>query len=255
MEKRQINPKAIAIVALAVLALAIVGSVIIVVMTAPRAAGPAAQAGDPAPVTVSFQPAVISREATRIPVPTVDTAYPTTIVGILPDVVATGTYVWSVPTPDPTDLAEGLHHEYLANLLYNGPANVIAQGTNTTPFSSTVYTQVTLTTYRVEEVHLPNDETWLTILLHADGGLGVGSVTFNKAWRVTINGTGFYAADTAWFMSASSQLLGVCISTADGLATIVYDRALLPEGARLGVSFGYSGPAYLPETVHFLPIP
>jgi hypothetical protein len=255
MEKRQINSKAIAFVALAVLALAIVGLVIVVVMTAPRAAGPAAQAGDPPPVTASLQPAVISLEATRVPVPTIDTAYPTTIVGVLPSVVATGTYVWSAPTPDPTDSAEGLHHEYLTNLLYNAPATIVAQGSNTTPVSSTVYTQVTLTTYRVEEVHLPNDETWLTILPHASGGLGAGSVTFNKAWRVTINGTGFYAADTAWFMSANSKLLGVGISTADGLATIVYDRALLPEGTRLGVSFDYGGLAYLPETVHFLPTP
>src|SRR5690242_20555771 len=149
MRTRKTSP----IVVVLVLVMVLVGLFIVLAANSPKSDVHVNQIGNPpSSVTATSNPTEAVPTATTsvtVPpttIPQTETAYPTTIVGILPSVVVTGTYFWLPPTPDATEQAEGLHREYLSNLLYQGPSTVVAQGSNTTPVASDVYTYLTLTT-------------------------------------------------------------------------------------------------------------
>lgn len=172
----------------------------------------------------------------------------------LPSVVAAGTSILLGPTPDATQLARDNLDHYIINKLYEEPATPVAQGTNTTPIPNEVFTGLTLTTYEVQEVTFPQQVTWDAWVPDAQYGLALRSITFDTAWRVTVKGHGFIIGNNFWEMWADDILLGRCAEANGGLTTIVYDRSLLTEGAKLGVSFG-GGLTYLPEGLHLPPGP
>lgn len=184
-----------------------------------------------------------------------ETPHPTAEVIILPSVVAEETFVPLGPTPDPTEQAVAELYHFLIGKLYEEEATPVAQGNNATPIPDPVYPNLALTTYSVQKVTLPQQATWDTWVPRVQGGgLELRSVTFNEAWRVTVKGAGFMVGGSIWMMYVDNQLLGRCAFANGGLTTIVYDRSLLTEGARLGISFGANVVTYLPEQIH-LPTP
>jgi hypothetical protein len=141
-------------------------------------------------------------------------------------------------------------HAYLNERLYRGPATLIAQGTNTTPIPSKAFTGLYLTTYEIREVNLPQLATWENLVPGANGELELRPITFARAWRVTVKGEAFIVGSNVWTMVADDSLLGMAVETEEGLTTIVYDRSLLREGSRLGVSYA-GGLQYLSEAIHW----
>jgi hypothetical protein len=248
--------KASPTVILLMAALVIIG-VAIVVATGPLAPRvEVTRVGDPPPSTTAIPQATTTSVALSPTVPPPSpTPYPTEVVIVLPTLVVDETFVPIILTPDPTVQAKSQLDRYLIEKLYFEPATLVAQGTNTTPVPSGGYTDVALLTYEVREITLPEAKTWDAWVPGPQGGLEVRPVTFTQAWRVTVKGTGFFVGGSDWLMYADDQVIGRCGFASGGLTTIIYDRSLLTEGARLGVSFGGSSLIYLPEVLHLPPGP
>lgn len=185
-----------------------------------------------------------------------ETPHPTIQLVQLPSVVAEGTYIPLGPTPNATEVADTAHREYLLDVLYKQPATPVAEGVNTTPIPSEVYSGVSLTTYEISKVSLPQEEAWETILPTEDNGFAPSQITFREAWRVTVRGSGFIFGNNIATMYADDTLIGVVNFDLDrgGMTTIVYDRSLLQNGSKLGLSFG-GGVTYVQEPIDLPPTP
>jgi hypothetical protein len=151
------------------------------------------------------------------------------------------------PTPDPTRVA---WRQYVDHIFYRQEGVIIAQGTNATPIPHELL-NVSLTTYQVEEVSLPNT---ITMKLRVPGPtrdrLEPRTVTFDKLWRITVFGGTFWVGNASWTIWIDDTLVGNGLEGRDRLTTIVVDRTLLREGATIGVGRG-TRPTLLPERLHF----
>jgi hypothetical protein len=190
-------------------------------------------------------------------IPAQGTPEPTIVVIVHPSTVVTGTHIpqWHGPTPNPTRQAEANVHAYLNERLYRGPATLVAQGTNATPVPSEAFAGLSLTTYEIRRVDLPEQVTWENLAPGPNGELELRPITFARAWRVTVKGSAFLSGNNVWTMYADDTLLGRGIVTSGGLTAIVYDRSLLREGAKLCVGFGGSSITCLRDTLHLPPYP
>jgi hypothetical protein len=250
---------------LLMISLVVIGTALLISMSANPPNRDAVRMADPQATgttvsqatAVATQPVPTTTSVAMSPtVPPQGTAEPTIMVIVHPSTVVTGTHTseWLGPTPNPTQQAEANLHGYLNERLYMGPATLVAQGTNATPVPSEVFTGLSLTTYEVQRIDLPQQVTWDTWVPRASGGLELRPITFDRAWRVTIKGSAFYVGNNAWTMVADGTLLGPGIETGMGLTTIVYDRSLLREGSHLGISYA-GGLQYLSEALHLPPDP
>jgi hypothetical protein len=128
-----------------------------------------------------------------------------------------------VVAPDPTRQA-CIDREAAHNTLYTSKGIVVAQGSNTVP---TCF--MGLTTYRIEEVTLP---TVTTLELEE------GPVTTGKFWRVTLISNKPNVGQSG-YIAVDGTLLPVRRRSEKNneLTAIVFDRAILRDGALLQVAY------------------
>ena len=174
---------------------------------------------------------------------------PTTTVIVIPTVTLGSDPYVPFETPNPTQAAENQMKHYLNDVYYEQEGTVIAEGTNTTPVPHDTF-NTSLTSYKIIEVTLPTPVTW-DVLVPAPGGerLQVQTRTFDKVWRIIVTGGPFWTANNSWYVWIDNTKVGRALEGRTSVATVVFDRALLREGARIGVGFGCC-PTYLPERLH-----
>jgi hypothetical protein len=149
-------------------------------------------------------------------------------------------YPFPPPTPNATQLVLQAEAETIESL-YTLPGTVIAYGTNVTP--TTFYN---LLTYRVEEVQLPVPTTFTRV---------AGPDPIDKVWRVAITGGPFYPHSRPYLLYINNVEVGIGREQVDKVIFLIFDRAVLPEGATIAVTDlpGSTMNATLPETLHFQP--
>lgn len=141
--------------------------------------------------------------------------------------------------------------------VYTRNGTVIGEGTNTVP--SQLYE---LKSYRVEEVVLPGR---ITCEVNApvpgsNSQFQFQTLTFDKVWRFAITSEHkHHVTVSPFWIYLDNTVIGVAGTSADGyqLVTIIYDRALLKEGAIIGISYAIRGDpdVILPEKLHFNRLP
>jgi hypothetical protein len=150
---------------------------------------------------------------------------------------------------NPTQVAETQLASYVNHVFYRQPGQIIAQGTNTTPVPHNEVNLV-LRTYEIVEVTLPSPVSWeVWAPDEATQRLQLQTRTFDKVWRVVVIGGPFLGGNERWSIWIDNTAVGYGLEWEDTLTTVIFDRTLLREGARIGVGYGGS-PTYLPETLH-----
>lgn len=153
-------------------------------------------------------------------------------------------------THNPTQVAENEMGRYLSDAFYSQAGTAIARGPNTTPVSADTL-PISITTYIVEEVTLPSAVTWEVLVPNpTEHSLQVQTRTFDKFWRISVLGPGpFRIGNNFWRIWIDDNPVGNAVEAGDRVMTVIFDRALLREGARIGVGYG-GNPSYLPNTLH-----
>ncbi|HKP52109.1 MAG TPA: hypothetical protein VJ183_05610 [Chloroflexia bacterium] len=189
------------------------------------------------------------------PVGTVSNPLPTTVIGTstpLPLLTATAEALMTrmaeyppIPnlTPNPQEQERRAELEMLRSL-YHLPGTITAQGSNTTPSGA-----FQLKTYRIEEIELPEPVTFTE--------LTIGNITVDRVWRIVITGGPFHVGQQSLVLYIDGKPVAsgyVSSASGDGVQFILFDDALLQEGAMIGVSLTMGVPLVtLPETLHFQP--
>lgn len=190
--------------------------------------------GVPPPVPTVPLPVITSAS---IPVSTTPTFAPATVTALVQAHLTASVeqYGPSVPSPDEqVQEAEAIAYRSL----YTNPGTLIAQGSNTVPTG-----ELNLLTYRIEQVTLPGPTTFTRLTVGR-------TITVDRAWRVTITGGPFPVDNsTMYYLLVNGRMVVQGGNRTHELVFLVFDRGLLKEGARLGVSPGGT----LPEALHFLP--
>lgn len=186
----------------------------------------------PLPVPTAPIPVTISVPVVRTP-----TFAPATVTALVQAHLTAIVEQYGPSVPDPNPQAR--EAEAIAyRSLFTRPGTLIAEGTNTVPTGT-----LNLLTYRVEEVTLPGPTTFTRWTVGH-------TVTVDKAWRVTITGGPFPVDDsTIYHLLINHRMVARGTNRTLEMMFLVFDRALLQEGATLGVSPGGT----LPERLHFLP--
>lgn len=160
-------------------------------------------------------------------------------------------------TPNPTEVAIFALDKYLEYVKRQQPGTFIARRTLTTPITLGGATQpMTITGYTVEAVVMTSTVTHnVTVPGGALGSqehpLASEQRTFDRLWRVVIDGGPFSETNMGWFVWIEDKMAGGTFKRNGSLVAIVFDRELLREGARIGLGSGTNGPMYLPEPLHF----
>lgn len=143
-----------------------------------------------------------------------------------------------------------------AEFFYSRAGQILAQGTNDVPTGSR-----NLKTYRVEAVRLPGRITCaLPVPRSTNDGFQDQTITLDHFWRLTISSGPFYVGSLSWSIWLNDRLVGIGLNNSEAteVSAIMFDPALLQEGAMIGITRGVGLPdevQYLPETLHFSPIP
>jgi hypothetical protein len=153
-------------------------------------------------------------------------------------------------TMNPTQVAGTQMAYYLNNVFYEQAGVSIARGTNTTPVPHEEINNLALLSYEITEVSLPVSVTWDLVVPNPETHmLEKQSVTFDKVWRLTVTGGPFVGGNNRWTVWLDDIGIGYGSEKENGLVAIIFDKTLLREGARIGVSYG-GNPTYLPELLH-----
>ena len=210
--------------------------------------------GSPTPMTPQ-PPSPSSTIVNTTPTNTTPAPLTPTRAGITPTIIPDWTPGGHLPfdTPNPTQVARDEMGRYLSDAFYGQAGTAIARGTNTTPVSADTL-PISITTYIVEEVTLPSAVTWEVLVPNpAEHNLQLQIRTFDRFWRIKVLGPGpFWTGNNIWMIWIDDNPVGNAVEARDRVMTVIFDRALLREGARIGVDYG-SGPSYLPETLHIAP--
>ena len=111
-------------------------------------------------------------------------------------------------------------------VLLRDAGTLLAEGKNTLPIGA-----LRLKTYRIEEVAVNH-----SIKIEIDGR----PATTDKAWRLTVTGGPFRVRDAAPILWIDGKPLGFGLETPDlrGISFVIYDRALMRNGASIALSYG-----------------
>lgn len=140
---------------------------------------------------------------------------------------------------------------YLDHVIHEQAGTVIAQSTSMTPIPFGISTAISLTGYTVTEVVMDRTLTFDVTVPGPDRGrLQKQTRTFDRMWRVTVTGGPFRVSSLAWEVWLDDTIAGGSFEDSSSVTAIVFDRALLREGARIGIAIGQGEPVYLPETLH-----
>ena len=106
------------------------------------------------------------------------------------------------------------------------PGKLVSEAKSTRPT-----TELKLTGYRVEEIHLPRQ---MNVELHGQ------RVVVDKAWRVTIQGGPFAVRAMPAVIWIDDQIAGYGIEneTLSQITAITFDSSLIREGAVVSLSYG-----------------
>ena len=120
--------------------------------------------------------------------------------------------------------------------LHRLPGTVIAEGQNAQPAG-----HFQIKTYRVEELALPNPVT---------ATVGGQPATVDRAWRLAVVGGPFPVRALPPVLWIDGVILGIGHESEDltEISAITFDRAVLNDGATIGLTYGFS-----PENASELP--
>ncbi len=141
-----------------------------------------------------------------------------------------------------------------STILYGRQGTVIARGQALKPTS--LYH---LKSYDIEEVDLP-EPALLPVPVRNSAGIAdhIENMAVDRFWRLRVYaepGT-FIMTSLPWIIWANDTMLDWSSSGGEGLAIIVFNSQLLPEGAYLGVSHGVAkAQDVLPIPIHYIKNP
>ena len=130
-----------------------------------------------------------------------------------------------------------------------GPVIAEAQNAEPTQF-------LDLESYSIEEVVLPGTLTCVVNVSDITGNITEQSKTFDRFYRIAV---ATKRADTStvagWYIWIDDMLAARATIGHSEVVAILYDRALLREGATLSVSYDLFPRVAFPQTLHFLNSP
>ena len=180
-----------------------------------------------------------------IPPPTsIETRPPGVTPTVLPTLHPPLTSIIPGPTMNATEVAETEHVRYVSDILNFSPGTIIARSIGPTPTGTA---RPIITGYEIKEVVLTSTiTTEIRVPTLHSRQMHVETVTFDRFWRLTVLGGPFMAGNNSWYIWIDDTIVN------KGPSAVIFDRTLLREGARIGVSWGNSTLllTYLDETLH-----
>jgi hypothetical protein len=171
-----------------------------------------------------------------------------TVLSIPPDPTYTPAYDYSMSPDLPAGCSGATNIDQ--------PGTEIAVGSNAQPTQ-----RYGLRSYQVEVVVLPAPVTCL-VQVRSSAATSSGfpmeeqTRTFDRFWRLRVTGDRVdFPITEGWYIWLDTQVVGYSPSGSE-LVSFIYDRALLKEGATVGVSYGLASPLEtLTQPLHLTPAP